>query len=230
MKCVLFFALMVGSVLAQSRSSLPVEPGTIALEGLLPKPVRLTIVQESPIFYTSLFDRTLGSMAPTTVVTLIGLSDSGYKVRGRARHGDVSGWMRKGDVHMPDPTFPEKLKALYSRQTEVAAMIAAHQIAIGMTRQEAQLSLGKPTRTNTRVTAAGREERLEYAIFERVPQAAVGRAPDGQLVQSVIYVKVEVGTLSVSFKNNVVEAIEETKGNPLQGGGVKILPVPITLW
>jgi len=45
-------------------------------------------------------------------------------------------------------------------------------------------------------------------------------------VQTVVYVKVEVGTLSVSFKDGVVSEIEETKGNPLGGGGVQIIPPP----
>jgi hypothetical protein len=31
----------------------------------------------------------------------------------------------------------------------------------------------------------------------------------------------------VNFKNNTVETIEETKGNPLGTGGVKIVPGPV---
>ena len=46
-------------------------------------------------------------------------------------------------------------------------------------------------------------------------------------MQTIIYVKVEVGTLSLSFQNGVVDEIEETKGNPLGSGGVKIVPAPV---
>jgi hypothetical protein len=175
-------------------------------------------------------DRALGSMAAGTPVTLVAMSDTAYRVRGRARHGDVAGWMRADDLILPDPQLPQKLKAHFDRQQKVAALIENHQVGIGMTRDEVQQSLGKPTRTTSKLTAAGREEKLEYAVFEKVPQTVVGRAPDGQLVQSVIYVKVEVGTLSISFKDSLVEAIEETKGNPLRGTGVQIVPVPIMVW
>lgn len=213
-----------------SRSSLPTELGAIDLENMLPKPLYLAVKQDSSIFYTTAMDRVLGSMAKATQVKLIGMSDTAYRVRGRARHADVSGWMKRDDLVLPDPQLPDKLKALYERQKQVGDLIAAHQVGIGMTKPEVQQSLGKPTRTSTKVTAAGREDKLEYAVFEKVPQTTVGRAPNGQLVQSVIYIKVEVGTLSISFKNNVVDTIEETKGNPLHGGGVQIVPLPITVF
>lgn len=228
----LVYALFAVLVLmpSGSRSALPVEPGTISIEDLLPRPLRLSVKQESIIYYRSTLDRALGQMAAGTPVTVVGLSDTGCRVRGRAKHGDVAGWMRFSDLVMGDPKLPEKLKALYERQTSVSELIAQHEVAIGMTRDEVAESLGRPTRTSTKITAAGREERLEYAIFQKVPQPAVGRAPNGQLVETVVYVKVEVGTLSVSFKNGVVDVIEETKGNPLAGAPVKIVPVPIVIY
>jgi hypothetical protein len=212
------------------KSSLAAEPGTIPFEDLLIKPLRLAVKQESIIYYQATFDRVLGQMAPGTVVTLVGMSDQGYRVRGRARHGDVAGWMKPVDLVMPDPKLPDKLKAFYQRQMQVGALIAKHEVAIGMSKAEVAQSLGKPTRTTTRVTAAGREEKLEYAVFQKVPQATVGRAPNGQLVETVVYVKVEVGTLAISFKNDSVEVIEETKGTPLGGAPVKIVPGPIVVF
>jgi hypothetical protein len=231
MKALFLLLLATSLACAQlNKSSLHDEPGTITLEGLLAKPIRLTVKQESTIYYQAIMDRALGSMAAGTPVTLVAMSDTAYRVRGRARHGDVAGWMRADDLILPDPQLPQKLKAHFDRQQKVAALIENRQIGIGMTRDEVQQSLGKPTRTTSKLTAAGREEKLEYAVFEKVPQTVVGRAPDGQLVQSVIYVKVEVGTLSISFKDSLVEAIEETKGNPLRGTGVQIVPVPIMVW
>jgi hypothetical protein len=64
-------------------------------------------------------------------------------------------------------------------------------------------------------------------MYEKVPQVTTGRDAFGQIVQTIVYVKVEVGTLSLSFKDNVVDEIEETKGNPLGNGGVQIVPAPI---
>lgn len=224
------FLLFLSAVVCSAqlgRSSLVTEPGTIPLEDVLPKPIRLTVKQDSMIYYQAAFDRPLGNMASGTVVTLIGMSDTGYRVRGRARHGDVSGWMKATDVLLPDPQLPVKLKALYERQQKVSAFIARHEAALGMNRQEVQQALGKPTRSRSKITATGREETLEYAVFEKVPQPAFGRLPNGQVVESVIYVKIEVGTLSISFKDGVVSVIEETKGNPLRGAQIKIVPAPI---
>jgi hypothetical protein len=96
-----------------------------------------------------------------------------------------------------------------------------------MTPEEVQASLGKPTRKNTKINAIGKSERYEYAIFEKVPQTTMGVNPFGQLVPTVVYVKVEVGTLTVSFKDGVVDEIEETKGNPLRGMPVPVVPAPI---
>ncbi len=222
------FSSLVHGALPKATGIAP-EPGTISLEGVLPQPVRLVVRADAIIYYHATFDSALGNMAAGTVVTLAGLSETGYRVRGRARHGDVAGWMKIADLQSKDPLLHEKLKAFYERQKQISELVGNHQVALGMTLDEVQQSLGKPTRKSSRVTAAGREDKVEYAVFEKVPQVMTGRDPYGQLVQSTVYVKVEVGTLSISFKSGVVEAIEETKGNPLQGGGVKIVPIPIIL-
>jgi hypothetical protein len=112
----------------------------------------------------------------------------------------------------------------------VDELIANRQVALGMTNTEVEQSLGRPTRKSAKVTAAGREEVLEYSIFDKVPQITTGRDAVGNLVQSTIYVKVEVGRLTISFQNGAVSEINETMGNPLGTGGVKIVPGPITVF
>ena len=211
----------------KSKSSLLLEPGTISVEGLLPKSVSLKVKQEAPIYFHSKMDRAAGVMAPGTVVTMIGLSANAYRVRGRARHGDVAGWMLPQDLLSADPNLAANMKKLYDRQQQVQALIDAHQVALGMTLDEVNASKGKPTRKSSKLTVKGREDKLEYSIFDKVPQVMTGRDPYGNLVQNVVYVKVETGTLSVSLKDGIVETIEETKGTPLGGGGVKIVPGPI---
>lgn len=210
-------------------SGLADEPGTISVEGLLPKPVVVKVAAEATIYYHADLQRALGSMAPGTLVTLVALGDNAYRVRGRARHGDVAGWLRPTDVISPVPDLQANLKKIYQRQMEVRALIAQNEVALGMTQAEVRESLGKPTRTSRKLTQAGREETLEYAVFERVPQAITGRDPLGNIVQSIVYVKVETGTLSVHLKDDLVDSIEEKKGNPLGNGGVKIVVPPILL-
>jgi len=219
--------LLAQAAYAQRSSSLNVEPGTMSLEGIQGLNVRLTVAQQAPIYYTAVMDRALGTMAAGTPVTVVAMSENAYRVRGRAMHGDTAGWMLMSDLKSPDPDLPKKLKAILDRHNQVAALIANNQVAIGMTVAEVEESLGKPTRKSSRITAAGRQDMMEYSVFEKVPQVMTGRDQFGQLVQSVVYVKTEVGRLSIGFKDGYVESIEETKGEPLGGGGVKIVPPPI---
>lgn len=225
-------AFACGGAGAQTgRSRLATEPGAVEVEGVLPKPVRLTVAAESVIYYQADMQRALGSMAPGTVVQLVAITDTAWKVRGRARHGDVAGWMRIVDLKSPDPKLPEKLKAYLERQKTVEELIQKRQLAIGMTVDEVKSSLGQPARKSTRVTAAGREESYEYSVYKSVPQAVTGRDQLGNLVQNIVYVKVETGRLTVSFQGGSVTEIQETQGNtPLPGGSVKIVPAPIVLF
>lgn len=212
----------------RNRSSLAtVEPGTFALEGMTPKPVILKVQLEAPVYPTSKLQGALGSFAPGTRVTLLAMSDTAYRVRGRARHGDVAGWVRMAEMLSPDPNLNANLKKLYDRTKLVDELIQRKQVALGMTSQEVQASMGKPARTSSKITATGREERVEYAIYEQVPQTSTSLNAFGQPVQTVVYVRVEVGTLSLSFTDNVVSQIEETKGNPLGRGGAQTVPPPV---
>ena len=213
----------------RTDSRLADEPGTLTIEGLLPQPVVVKIAHEAIIYYHADLQRPLGRMAPGTPVTLVALSDTAYRVRGRARHGDVAGWLRPTDVVSPDPDLHANLKKVHARQQQVRALIANKEVALGMTAEEVRESLGKPVRTSSKVNAFGREDTLEYATFERVPQTITGRDALGRIVQSIVYVKVETGTLSVQLKDNIVESIEEKQGNPLGTNGVKIVVPPILI-
>jgi hypothetical protein len=203
------------------------EPGTMDVEGLLKKPVMLKVAQEAPIYTRSTLDRAIGSMAPGTIVSLVGIADNAYRVRGRARHGDVSGWMRIQDLLSPDPNLIPNLKKLWERQNQVDELIANHQVALGMTTEEVVASMGKPNRQSSKLTAGGRDATYEYVVYDRVPQYSTSFDVFGRPFQSVVYVKVETGNLSIHLKDGVVESVEETKGDPLGGRGVKVIPGPI---
>jgi hypothetical protein len=211
---------------ARKTSLLAPEPGTIDIEDLLKKPVMLKVAQEAPIYTRSTFDQALGSMPAGTMVKLVGLSDTGFRVRGRARHGDVAGWLRMSDVVTPDPDLVKNLREMHQRQEQVEELIARRQVALGMTTEEVLASMGKPNRKSSKLSASGREEKLEYVVYERVPQYSTGLDAFGRPIQTVVYIKVETGSLSIVLKDDIVESIEETKGNPLGTGGIKIIPGP----
>lgn len=228
--CLLLATLTAPAQSTRSRLAERTEPGALYVEDILPKPVRLAVLGESVIYYQSDMQRALGAMAAGTQVLLVAMTEGGYKVRGRARHGDVAGWMRMQDLKSPDPLLADKLRAFYDRQKKVDDLIAKKQVALGMTSAEVEASLGKPTRRSTKITPAGRDEVVEYSIFERVPQITTTRDSVGNLIQATIYVKVEVGRLSISFQGGAVSEINESMGNPLGNGGVQVVPVPVTVF
>jgi hypothetical protein len=224
----LFQHVSSGQTVARRPSSrLAVEPGTLHVEDILPKPVFMKVVADSPIYISSKLDRAIGSMAPGTIVKLVGMSDTGFRVRGKARHGDTSGWLPAAAVAHPDPNLVTNLKKLHERQTRVEELIAARQIALGMTGEEVAAAMGKPSRKTSKLSASGREEKLEYVVYERVPQYHTSLDALGRPFQTVTYLKVETGSLAVNLRDNVVETIEETKGNPLGSGGIITIPGPM---
>jgi len=234
----LYFFMLFLTALAVQAAELPnrsrlaanTEPGAFYVEDILPKPIRLTVISECYIYYQNDLKRVLGSMAPNTNVQIIAMANGLYKVRGRARHGDVAGWMHIADLKSPDPLLAEKLLKFYERQKQVDEIIKNKQVALGMTAGEVRQSLGEPTRKSAKISAQGTEETLEYSLFKMVPQIGTGRDANGNLVQTTIMVKVETGRLTLSFQNGTVATIEETTGNPLGAGGVKIVPVPVNVY
>lgn len=219
----LILAILAGSAGAITST----DPGAIPLEDILPHPVKATVLVESVIYYQSDLQRALGGMGAGTVVQVIGMKDNLFKVRGRAHHGDVAGWMRMRDLKFTDPKLPERLKAFAERHKTVDELVQKHQVAIGMTGDEVKASLGLPTRKSAKITADGREEVLEFIAYKMVPQTVPGRDRFGNAVPAVVYVKVETGRLSVTLKNGAVTEIQETQGNPLAGEAGKTVPAPV---
>lgn len=207
------------------------ETGTFSVEDLIPKPIQLKVAREAPIYYQSSMDRVLGSMAPATVVRLVAMSDQGdFRVRGRARHGDVAGWMRKVDVISQDPNLAANLKKTWDRHVQVSALIEAKQVALGMTLDEVHQSLGKPDKKSSKVNLDGRSDVLEYITYDIVPQTTTRQDFLGNFYNETIYVKVPTGRMSITFADTVAKEIEEVEGNPLGNRGVQLVPVPFLNW
>jgi hypothetical protein len=207
------------------------ETGTFSVEDVVPQPISLKVAHEAPIYYQSSMDRVLGSMAPGTIVRLVAMSDMGhFRVRGRARHGDVAGWMRKVDVISKDPNLAANLKKTWDRHVQVSALIEAKQVALGMTLDEVHQSLGKPDKKSSKVTLDGRSDTLEYVTYEVVPQTTTRQDFLGNFFNETIYVKVPTGRMSITFADTVAKEIEEVEGNPLGNRGVQLVPVPFLNW
>lgn len=209
------------------------EAGAIPLEGLTPNPIKLRVHpnQAAAVYDNQQFQRRLGILPGGREVTIIAIGkDDRFKVRGQALHAGVSGWLKASDLVSQHKNFVGTMRALYQRQMIVADLIKKKQIALGLTPEEVMESLGKPTATNSKLTQAGRVETFDYVTYERIPQTTTRRDQYGNLYNSVHYVEVQTGKLSVGFENGVVSSIEETEGNPLGEAAVRAVPLPIQGW
>lgn len=202
------------------------EEGAIYLEDLLPKPVRLATIAAAPIHYKIDLDRYLGTLEKGQIVELQAVSENAYRVRGKAQQGQVAGWVDPKFFNALPKDFLANLKQNSARQQEVAALIAKNEVAVNMTPEEVAKSLGKPGKKTSHLDAKGREETWEFVKFERVPKVVVGRDKDGNLVKTVIYEKIPIGKLAVSFVNNLVASLEQSEGTLERAEQVKIIPAP----
>lgn len=202
------------------------EPGAIYLEDLLMKPARLATVTDAQIYYHSDLDRYLGTLKKGQIVELQAVSDKAYRVRGIAQQGQVVGWVDPRSLNPLKKDFLANLKQNAARLEQVKALIAKNEVAINMTPEEVQQSLGKPAKKTMRVDGSGRQDVWEFIRYERVPQETVGRDPNGNLVSTILYVKVPAGKISITFANNLVTALEQTEGNLEHAAQMKIVPAP----
>lgn len=205
------------------------EEGSIYLEDLLMKPARLATIADAPIYYHNDLARYLGTLRKGQIVELQAVSDKAYRVRGMAQQGQVAGWVDPKYLNPLKKDFLDNLKQNAVRLEQIKALIAKNEVAINMTPEEVQQSLGKPTKKTSRVDATGREDIWEFIRYERVPQESVGRDFNGNLVSTITYIKVPSGKLSVTFANNLVTSLEQTEGSLEKGAQPKIVTAPFAI-
>ena len=168
-------------------------------------------------------------MVSGSEVSIVAISEKAYRVRGKATHGGVSGWISPKYLEAKDPEFFAKMKKMYERQQKVQALIKAHEVGLGMTIEEVKESLGRPTATKSTIDKEGKLLTLDYTTFKRVPQTVTRQDLYGRFYNTTVYVKVPVGNRAIHFKNGAVVRIEEEIGEPPKGG-LKMVPAPIELF
>lgn len=213
----------------REATSLNREDGAIYLEGLVKKEIKLRVTQAAPIYTTLAADRWLGNLPPQEV-TLLAISEKAYRVRGRAKQGQVAGWIGRGMVDELDEEFEENLAKLHERQILVADLIDKQQVALGMTQEEVMESLGAPSKRNAKVDADGKSSNFEYITYDRVPQTTTALDRFGRPYQTITYLEVETGKVVIGFEQGVVSSIEESEGVDREAGSVRIVPPPIVLF
>ncbi len=212
-------------------SNLVKEDGAVYVEELLDRPLTVQVVKAAAVYSNLTAERWLGNLLPGRKAELLAISEKAYRIRGRAKQGQVAGWVAKSAIEGIDADTEKKLVLFYERQLLVQDLIAKNQVALGMTVAEVEASLGKPDARNSKVDKDGRKDVLEYITYQRVPQTSYVRDRFGQLIPTTIYIKVPTGKVSLSFENELVASIEESEGAEIAGGGnVRIVPPPILIF
>ncbi len=229
--CLLLLAGPVPADLAplRDKSNLSREPGAIYLEDFLDKTVRMQLKEPVPIYASLDRSREIGMLVKNQEVEILAMTENQYRVRARAKHGQVAGWILAEQVLSKDKDFRSNLRKMYERQLVVQELIDKQQVALGMNLEEVKASLGKPSRKSSKLTKEGRSDVYEYATYERVPQYRYVQNAQGQTFRQTYYIQVETGKVEITFKNEIVESIEDKEGSP-GTGEVKIVPFPIELF
>ncbi len=229
---VLLAALLISPLGAQikhveRKSLLDADPDVVYLEQTLKKPIELKVIKEAPVFSDKDGQHRLGTLKANQTVRLEAITEKIYRVRGQGTRDGIAGWVATWAFSSTDPDFVANLKLLYQRQIQVQALIAAKDVAVGMTLDEVTLSKGNPTKTTVRKTGSGESARWEFITYIEVKHYTTTIDPrTGQAYRQLAYVtQEEKSRTAVEFENAVVTAVEESEDH--KGGAVRVIVPPL---
>jgi len=175
--------------------------------------IEFSVLKDTKVYSTSKAKRVIGTLSGMRKARLEAISTYALRVRGHGTSGSIVGWVNPKDLKAPNDTIIDQLKAADERRKQVDKLIAERKIALGMTIDEVEESLGTPTKRASRVTAKGRNDTWEYVIYEKIPRYNYVRDPyTGRTYQQLThYEKIEKGKTSVEFTEGVVSAIAEAE-------------------
>lgn len=196
----------------REKSELVKEEGAIYLEGMVDQEVLVRVATAAPAYVNLKGERWLGNLLPNQNAVLLAVSDKAYRVRAKAKQGQIAGWVSKAAVSGLPEGFEDNLRQYHERYVIVSELIKNKQIALGMTVAEVTASIGPPDKRQSTVNQGGRSDLLEFISYQRVPQTVMAVDALGQAVPVTRYVEVESGRISVEFANDVVTSISESEG------------------
>jgi hypothetical protein len=207
------------------------EGNAIYLSDFEAKPMKLKVLQPAPAYFDLGGKRYVGTLRAGQLVEVQAITDDAYLVRGLAQQGQVLGWT---SPQFLQPIAPETLAALKKseeRRKLVEALVAKKQVAIGMTTTEVERSIGKPQKRSQRASKdQALEQTWDYVKYELTPQTTNVVAPNGTLTTATTYVKTPVGRLTVTFKGDIVESLDQSEGTIFTGGETTIVTPPVVVY
>ncbi len=232
-----FLAVALAFAACFTSTAAPIirEPGAIYLSDFGVKPLKAKLIGAASGYFDIGLTRYVGTLKYPQVVQVEAFGDEACRVRGNAQQGGVAAWVLHKDLEpMPDGLLAN-LKKSEERRQLVEGLIAKNEVAIGMTVDEVGRSLGKPQKRTNRADKNGTQQVWEFIKYELIPQSTYvpgnntfisipggPKKPETVIVQNggfaTVYVKVPVGKLTVTFKDNIVESLDQSEGT-LEGQG-----------
>lgn len=206
----------------RNKSNLLPEKGAVYLDGLVAEDVKVRITKAGPAYSNLNAQRWMGNIHANQNAVLLAVSEKAYRVRARAKQGQIAGWVSKSIVTGLPEGFEEKLVKFHQRYELVQQLIEDEQVALGMTPEEVIASIGPPDAKSSQIDATGRQDTFEFISYTRTPTTVTGVNQFGFPVVGTQYVEVESGRVTIKFTNNLVSSINETAGLNFNQG------VPIT--
>ena len=214
--------------LFKKPSGLIREKGALYLEDATEREMRAITTAESPVFSDLKGQRRLGVIPANRSVTVVAITRTAMRVRGRALHDNVVGWIARSSATPLDEKLVSQIRAASERRQAVDALIFKKEIAIGMTTSEVEAALGQPSERNSRVDAQGRLDSLAYVTYRTITRQLVQYDQFGRAYSTFVPQKVETGRRSVEFLNGIVSAYTESERLRQRRSGITV-PPPVIL-
>lgn len=216
----------------RTTSRLTKEEGAIYLEGMVVNEIVVRVSTAAPAYSTLSAVRWLGNIRPNQNAVLLAVSEKAYRIRAKAKQGQIAGWVSKGAIEGLPEDFEANLKVFHDRYVFVRELIDNHQVALGMTLDEVVSSIGPPDKRVSRVTGERRTDTLEFIAYERIPRTVVSYDSFGVPFNTTTYIEVESGRVTIELENDTVTTIEESEGVDLaqNGGALVVVPPPVCLF
>ena len=241
------FPLLVLEPLALASGPIIREPGAIYLSDFGLKPLRLKALRAAPCYFDTAMTRYAGTLRFPQVVQVEAVTESVCRIRANAQQGGVAAWIPYNELEPLPEGLLANLKKSEERRQLVEELIAQNEVAIGMTVDEVGRSLGRPQKKTKRADKEGTQEVWEFVKYELVPQTTYTPGYNQTIIQTpgkkggvivqggggyypnTIYVKVPVGTLTVTFRDGLVDALDQSEGTTTSGQ-VSIVNPPINVY
>jgi hypothetical protein len=206
------------------------DPGVIYLADFDLKPVKLRVLEAAPTAFDHTGTRYAGTLKAGQDVELQAVGENLLRVRGRAQQGQILAWVSPDFLSPLPDGFITSLRASNDRRIAVENLIANREVAIGMTLDEVERSIGRPNKRSTRTNADRTEHTWEYVRYANIPQQTTVVGSDGVATIGTVWVKTPVGTLTLNISDGIVASMDESEGAITQGVQTTIVAPPVLIY